>query len=102
MKWQNRYIKVVERINIPKFSDSSQISLIILLAPPRCTVIRGKSDISFEITNEENCLFLSKLLLSGCPKFPDCEMYWEATPGAFVYARSDLIFRNASAYPPWS
>ena len=32
---------------------------------------REKGDISFEITNEKICLFLSMLLFSGCHKLPD-------------------------------
>ena len=45
---------------------------------------RGETEISFEITNEKNCLFLSILLLSGCHKLPDRNMYWETTPVTFV------------------
>ena len=34
------------------------------------------------------------LLLSGCHKFPDRKMYWEATLDTFVQARSDSMPRN--------
>ena len=44
---------------------------------------RAKADISFEIPNEKNCLFLSMLLLSGYHKLPDRKMYWEPTPNTF-------------------
>ena len=37
---------------------------------------REKADISFEITNEKVCFFLSMLLLSGCYKLPDRKVYW--------------------------
>ena len=37
---------------------------------------RGKVEISFEIINENICLFLSMLLLSECHKLPDRKMYW--------------------------
>ena len=43
-----------------------------------------KVDISSETTNEKIRLFLSMLLLSGCHKLPECKMYWDATPYAFV------------------
>ena len=43
-----------------------------------------KAGISFEITNEKVCLFLSMLLLSGSHKLPDRKMYWEAVPDTFV------------------
>ena len=45
---------------------------------------REKTDISFEITNEKICLFLSMLLLNECQKLPDRKMYWEATRDTFV------------------
>ena len=45
---------------------------------------KEKAGIRFEITNEKIRLFLSMLLLSGCHKLPDRNMYWEATPDAFV------------------
>ena len=45
---------------------------------------REKADITNEITNEKIRLFLSMLLLSGCHKLPDRNMYWEATPDTFV------------------
>ena len=45
---------------------------------------REKADIRFKITNEKVRLFLSMLLLSGCHKFQDHKMYWEATPDTFV------------------
>ena len=41
---------------------------------------REKTGISFEITNEKICLFLSMLLFSGCHKLPDRKMYWETIP----------------------
>ena len=43
-----------------------------------------KAGTSFEITTEEIRLFLSMLLLSGCHKLPDRNMYWEATPDTFA------------------
>ena len=36
---------------------------------------REEADISFEITNEDICLFLSMLLLNGFHKLPDRKMY---------------------------
>ena len=45
---------------------------------------REKVGISFEITNEKIHLFLSMLLLIGCHKLPDRNIYWEATPDSFV------------------
>ena len=53
---------------------------------------REKVGISFEITNEKIHLFLSMLLLSGCHKLPDRNIYWEATPDTFVWF--DSIPRN--------
>ena len=47
------------------------------------------ADISFEITNEKICLFLSMLLLSGCHKLPDGKMYWGTTP--ILLCNQDLI-----------
>ena len=55
---------------------------------------REKAGISLEITNEKICLFLSMLLLGGCHKLPDRNMYWEATPNTFVYAWFDSMPRN--------
>ena len=55
---------------------------------------REKGDISFEITNEKICLFLSMLLFSGCHKLPDRKMFWMTISDNFVLARSDLIPRN--------
>ena len=43
-----------------------------------------KLDISFGITNEKICIFLSMLLLSGCHKPPKRKMYWEVTPYTFM------------------
>ena len=45
---------------------------------------RERSSISFEITNENNHFVLSMLLLNGCHKLPDRNIYWEATPDTFV------------------
>ena len=47
----------------------------------------GKGDISFEITNENICLFLSMLLLSGCHKLPERKMYWETIPDNFCISK---------------
>ena len=55
---------------------------------------RERADISLEITNEKIRLFLSMLLLRGCHKFPDREMYWETTPNTFVQAKSDSLLRD--------
>ena len=53
-----------------------------------------KANINFEITNEEICLFLSMLLLSGCHKLSDRKIYWETTLDTLVKARSDSMLRN--------
>ena len=86
MKWVNRDINDVEWATIPKLS-----ALDGLVTPPRllelffatylliwffavssCTV--EKAGINFEITNENICLFLSMLLLTGYHKLPDHEI----------------------------
>ena len=66
--------------------------LILFCATSSCTV--EKASINFEITDEKMRLFLSTLLLTGYHKLPDLKMYWEATPGTFVKARSDSMLRN--------
>ena len=45
---------------------------------------REKASISFEITNRYIRLFFSMLLLSGCHKLPDRQMYWGSPPNNFV------------------
>ena len=85
MKWENRDINVVEWANTPRFSKLADI-----LTPLRFLKLffddalvdmtvgytklyshRKKTYISFEITNEKTCLFVSMLLLNGCNKLPD-------------------------------
>ena len=99
MKWEgNRYLNVIERVNIPKFStlddkvtplrllelffDNELIDMIV--GYTKLYGHREKADISFEITNENNRLFLSLLLLTGCHKLPDRKMNWETNPDSFV------------------
>ena len=98
MKWANRDINVVEWANIPKFStlDDIMTSLRLLelffdhvlvdtvFGYTKLYSHREIAGISFEITNEKIRLFLSMLLLSGCHKFPDRKMYWEAAPDTFM------------------
>ena len=98
MKRKNLDINVVEWGNIPKFSKlDDMVTPLILLKLFFDDVIidmivgytklyshREKADISFEITNEKNHLFLSMLLLSGCHKSPGQKMYWEVNPDTFA------------------
>ena len=63
---------------------------------------REKGDISFEITNEKICLFLSMLLFSGCHKLPDRKMFWVTISDNFVLARSDSIPRNTFGRILWN
>ena len=104
----NRNINVVERENIPKFSKLDDVVTPLRLLElffddllvdmtvgyTKLYSYREKADVSFEISNEKNRLFLSMLLLSGCHKLPDRKMYWETTTDTFVKARSDSIRRN--------
>ena len=89
MKWDNRNINVVEQANISKFSKLDNIVTHLKLIELFFNGVlvnmnvgytklyghREKADISFEITNEKTCLFLSMLLLYGCNKLPDHIMY---------------------------
>ena len=102
MNWANRDINVVEWANISKFSTLDDIVTLLRLLElffddvlidmifgyTKLYSHREKADVSFEITNEKNRLFLkffkNSLLLSGCHKLPDRKMYWEATPNTFV------------------
>ena len=93
LKWSNR-----DRAIIPKISALDDIVtalrlLQLLFDDVLADMIFGycklqshkeKADASFEITNEQNCFFLSMLLLSGCHKLPDRKTYWEAIPNTFV------------------
>ena len=97
MKWENRDINVVEWANIPKFSKLDDIVTPLRLLELFFDVLndmilgytklynhREKAEISFEITNEKICLFLSMLLLSGCHNLPDRKMDRKTTPDTFV------------------
>ena len=91
MKWETRDINVVEWSNTEKFSKIDNIVtalrlLELLFGDALVDMIVGytklyshreKTNISFEITNEKICLFLSVLLLSGCHKLLVRKMYWE-------------------------
>ena len=111
MKWEKHDINVAVRASIPKFSEPDDIvtSLRLLelffddvlvgmiVGYTKLYSHRQKADISFEITNEKIHLLLSMLLLRGCHKLLNCEMYWETTPEFFVQTRSDSLPRNAFA-----
>ena len=98
MKRQNRDIDVVERANTQKFSKLDNITsplrlLELFFGDVLVNMIFGytklyshreKAEISFEITNEKICLFLSMLLLSGYHKLPGRKMYCVTTPDIFV------------------
>ena len=94
MKWENRDINVVERASIPKFGKLDDLVtpfrlLKLFFDDVLVDLIVGYShrervDISFEIINEKNRLFLIVLPLRGYHKLPDREMYWETTPDTFV------------------
>ena len=82
MKRENRYINVVERENIPKFSKLGDrvtflrlfelffddVLVDMIVGYTKLYRNREKSDISFKIASEKIRLFLSMLLLSGCMK----------------------------------
>ena len=81
MKWEDRDINVVQQANTPKFGKLDDIGTHLRLFELFFDEqVREKAGISFEITNEKIRLFLSMLVLSGCYKLPDRNMYWEATP----------------------
>ena len=98
MKWANCNINVEKWANIPKFSKLGDIMTPLRLLElffdhvlvdmtfdyTMLYSYREKTHISFEIINEKICLFLNILLLTGCYKFPDRKMYWEATHDTFV------------------
>ena len=108
MKWENRDINIAERANIPKFSKlddlvtplrlpellSEYVLVDMIVGYTKLYSDREKVDISFEITNEKLRLFLNMLLLRGCHKLPDHEVYWESTPNTFMEVRSDSLPRN--------
>ena len=95
---ENRDIDVVEWISIWKCSKLDDIVTFLRLLEfifddvlTHMTVgyttlysHREKQDISFEITNEINRLFLNMHLFSGCHKLLNRKMYWETTPDNFV------------------
>ena len=89
MKWETSDIDVVERANNEKFSklDNGVTSFRLLellfddvlvdmiVGYTKLYSHREKVDISFEITNEKLRLFLNMLLLRGCHKLLDREVY---------------------------
>ena len=91
MEWETSDINVVERSNTEKFSKIDNIVTALRLLEllfhdalvdmivgyTKLYSLREKIDISFEITNEKICLFLSMLLTSGCHKLLDRKMYWK-------------------------
>ena len=101
MKWENRDINIVwwefrkfRKLN-HRVTPLRLLKLFFecLLAAPSYTVIerererekerqreRQRANISFEITNEKNPLFLSMLLLSKNHNLPDRKVHWETTP----------------------
>ena len=98
VKWKNRDINILERVNIPKFSKLDDIVTPLRLLElffddvladmivgySKLFSHRQKADSSFEITNEKIRLFLSMLLLSGCYKLSHRKMYSEMIPDTFV------------------
>ena len=95
MKWTNCDINW-KWANISKFSTLDKLmtplrllklffviyQLIYVLAASSYTA--EKAGVNFEITNEKIHLFLSMLLLTGCPKLPNQKMYWESAPDTFL------------------
>ena len=93
MKWENCDIHVVDRANIPKFSELDYIVtplrllelffdgvlVDMIVGYAKLHSHREKADISFEITSEKIPLFLSMILFNGCHKLPDRKTYWETT-----------------------
>ena len=68
-----------------------QIAMMIIL--PRDVndlenVLRNQR---FSISNETFCLFLGILLLCGCQKLPDRNIYWKKSPNTFAKAKTDSI-----------
>ena len=83
-----RLINVVERANIPKFSELdntvapvrlelvfNDVSVDMIVIYNKFYSHRDKADFSFETANEKIHLFLSMLLFSGCHKLPDRKTY---------------------------
>ena len=107
VKWENGNINFEEWANVAKFSKLDDIMTPVRLLKlffedvlvnlTFCYIklysYREKADLSFEITNENICLFLTILLLRGCYKLSDRKMYWEATLDTFVQKRSDSMPR---------
>ena len=116
MRWENLDINAAEWAYIPQFSKLGDIVtplrlpesffddvlVNMIIGYTKLYSHRKKADISLEITNEKIRLFLTMLLLRGCHKLPDCEMYWETTPDTFVQARSDSLPRNTFKCILWS
>ena len=59
---------------------------------------REKANISFEITNEKIRLFLRMLLLRGCYKLPDREMYCETSPNTSSFEQQVCSTKRGYAY----
>ena len=98
MKWESCYTDDIERANIAKFSKlddaMAPVKLLelffddvlvdMIVGYTKLHIHREKTNTSFEITNEDICLFLSILLHSVWYKLPDRKIYRETNPDSLV------------------